>query len=174
MHIYIDESKSKAYIVAAVIIEPGRAAALRNLMKSFLMPRQGHIHFVNESNARRKQILTGLELFEVKVRIYRVAGLNPILARGLCFRALMDDLEALDATKLVFEREDSALRSDENLLRQGLLKRGIKERVEYSHVQKSEEPIVWAPDAIAWSFARGEDFKRRAMKVVEKVSEIEP
>ena len=86
----------------------------------------------------------------------------------------MDDLEALNVTKLIFELEESALRSDENLLRQGLLKRGIKKQVEYSHVEKHEEPIVWAADAIAWSFARGDDFKRRAMKVIEKVTEITP
>ena len=62
----------------------------------------------------------------------------------------------------------------ENLLRQGHLKRGIKKQVEYCHVDKSQEPIVWAADAIAWSFARGEDYRRRAMAVIEKVIDITP
>ena len=130
MHVFVDESKSKAYILAAVIVEPGKTASLRKTLKSFLKPRQGHVHFVNESHSRRKQILDGLEEFGVRVRIYRVTGLNPILARGFCLGALMDDLEALNVTKLIFELEESALRSDENLLRQGLLKRGIKKQVE--------------------------------------------
>lgn len=56
----------------------------------------------------------------------------------------------------------------ENLLRQGHLKRGIKKQVEYCHVDKSQEPIVWAADAIAWSYSRGGDFKRRAQLLVEK------
>ena len=174
MHFYVDESKSKAYILAAVIVDPGSAASLRKKMKAFLKPGQGHIHFVNESDTRRKQILKSLEELGVRARIYKISGLNPILARGLCLSALMDDLEPLQATKLVFELEESALRSDENLLRQGLLNRGIKKHVEYSHAEKSEEPIVWAADGIAWSFARGDDFKRRAMRVIEKVTEITP
>ena len=172
MHIYVDESKSKAYIFAAVIIEPGKVSTFRKSMRNFLMPRQGHIHFVNESHARRKKILTHLSDFGVRARIYRTTGLNPIIARGVCMSALMDDLVELSATKLVFELEESALKSDENLLRQGLLKRGIKKQVEFCHVLKSEEPIVWAADAIAWSFARGDDFRKRALKVIEKVIDI--
>ena len=171
MHIYVDESKSKAYIFAAVIIEPGRAAALRKLMRNFLMPGQGHIHFVNESDSRRRRILQSLEDIEVRVRIYRVTGLNPIVARTLCLGALMDDCLILGATALTLERDDSLFKSDEIVLRQGLYARGLKKNLEYLHVGKSDEPIVWIADAIAWSYARGGDFRRRAMKVIECVKD---
>ncbi len=172
MYVYVDESKSKAYIVAAVIVEPGRAAGLRSRMKKLLMPRQGHLHFVDERPSRRKQILSEMIDMTIRVRIYRAKEINHMMSRALCMAALLDDLEGLGATSLIFERDDSVVKSDEILLRQGLTRRGLKKTIEFRHVGKSEEPLVWIADAMAWSFARGEDYRRRAMFVIEEIIEV--
>lgn len=174
VQLYIDESKSKAYIVVAVLVAPGEAAGLRKRMQNLRKSGQGHIHFVKEGHPRRKQILTELENMRIQAVVYRVKGLNPIAARALCITAILDDLLRVRATNLIFELEESALKSDEVLLRQGLLRRGLKSRVEYTHLGKSEEPILWVADAIAWSYARGDDYKRRAMKLITQVVEVSP
>ena len=172
MHVYVDESKSKAYLLAAVIVAPGDAAVVRKFMQSHLMPRQGHIHFVNERDSRRRQILQSLEDSQARVRIYKATGLNPILARALCLGALMDDCLLLGVTDLTIERDDSLFKSDEIVLRQGLYARGLKKNLEFRHVGKSDEPIVWIADAVAWSYARGGDYRRRALKVIDRVIDV--
>ncbi len=158
--------------MAAVMVQPGNAAALRKLMVSLLMPRQGHIHFVNERASRRKQILDSLERIGARVRIYRCRGLNPILARALCLSALLDDCARINATSLILERDDSLFKTDEIFLRQGLYRRGLKATLEFRHVGKSEEPIVWIADAVAWSYARGDEYKRKALTLIESDTEV--
>lgn len=172
MQVYVDESKAKAYLLAAVMVPPGNLTKFRRIMKSFLMPGQGHIHFVNEKDSRRKQILSALNAAGVQARIYRVEGLNPIVARAVCLEALMDDLVELEVTSLTLELEESARNSDVVLLRQGLERRGLRAGVEYRHLGKSAEPILWIADALAWSYARGGDFRRRALLIVQIVKEI--
>lgn len=172
MQIYVDESKAKAYLIVAVIVSPGQAAGFRKRMIGLRMPRQGHIHFVNERDSRRKMILDELVDMAIRARVYSISGLNPIAARPQLLGALMDDLQALGATTLTLELEETALKSDELVLRNGLLKRSLKHQVEYAHRTKSEEPLLWIADAIAWSYARGGDYRRRAQPLIESVSEL--
>ncbi len=172
MQIYVDESKAKAYLLVAVIIAPGQAAGFRKRMVGLRMPKQGHIHFVNERDSRRKMILDELVDMGIQSKVYSISGLNPIAARPQLLGALMDDLAEIEASKLIFERDDSAQKADEFVLRNGLVKRNLKNSVEYSHLGKSEEPLLWIADAIAWSFARGGDFGRRVRPLIISVQEI--
>ena len=172
MHVFVDESKSKAYILAAVIVAPGNTAALRKSISKLLMPGQGYIHFVNESFPRRKAILSALEKLQLRVRIYVCHGSSQVTAREICFEALLNDFEELGVTSLIIERDDALLKSDELVVREGLYKRGLKPKVEFRHVGKSDEPIVWIADAMAWSFARGDDFRRRVLKIIDSVSHV--
>ena len=172
MQIYVDESKAKAYLIVAVIIAPGQAAGFRKRMIALRMPRQGHIHFVNERDSRRKMILSELVDMGVRARVYSISGLNPIAARPQLLGALMDDLHSIGATTVTFELEQTALKSDELVLRNGLLKRGLKSQVEYAHRTKSEEPLLWIADAIAWSYARGGDYRRRIESLIISVQEL--
>ena len=172
MQVFVDESKSNAYILAAVIVAPGNAASLRKSIAKLLMPGQGYIHFVNESSPRRKAILSAFEKLQPRVRIYVCQGASHITARAICFEALLNDFVELGVTTLIIERDDALLKSDELVVREGLYKRGLKPKVEFRHVGKSDEPIVWIADAMAWSFARGDDFRRRALKLIESVNHI--
>ena len=117
-------------------------------------------------------ILDELVDMGISARVYSISGLNPIAARPQLLGALMDDLENLNAVKIIFERDDSALKADEFILRSGLLKRSLKHKVEYLHVGKSEEPILWIADAIAWSFARGGDYRRRIQPLISSTTEL--
>ena len=172
MQVYIDESKSKAYVIVAVLIAPGKAAGIRKRMNLLRMPRQGHIHFVNEGPARRKQILTEIQDMGIRARVYKVSGLSSITARAVCLDALIEELNLVSATHLVIERDDSAVKTDVFILRRGLQRQGLSHRVEYKHLGKSEEPLLWVADAIAWSYARGGDFKRRAMALIDNVNDL--
>ena len=169
MQLYIDESKAKSYILVAVLVQPGLAAGFRKRMMRLRMPGQRYIHFINERDSRRKIILSELLDMNIRARVYRTAGLHPIAARAICLKVLLADLIQLNVTNLVFELEESSQKSDVILLRQILSNGDLRTKIEYSHVSKPEEPLVWIADAIAWSYARGGDFRRRALLLIDAV-----
>lgn len=168
MHVFVDESKSKGYLIIAVIIAPGLLRATRRKMQKLCMPGQSHIHFVNERDSRRKLILSEISRMEMRVRAYRATGCSQSTGRDACIDLLLDDIRSIKATSLVFEKDESSEKSDRALLQSGLLSRGLSKNIEYSFMPKSSEPIIWIADAIAWSYSRGGDFKRRAELLIEQ------
>jgi hypothetical protein len=172
VHVYVDESKAKGYLLAVVIIEPGLSNGIRKRMLKLRMPGQGHIHFVNERHSRRKSILKEILKFNLQILIYRTDKQSQVQARKLCFEALIDDLSALDASVLVIERDQSSQSSDTTLIKQGLVRRGLLRSVEFRFLGKSEEPILWIADAIAWSYSRGKNYRSLITEAVQKVVEV--
>lgn len=168
MHIFVDESKSKGYLIIAVIIAPGLLKSTRRKMLELRMPGQGHIHFVNERDSRRKLILSEISKIEMRVRAYKAIGYSQAAGRDACIELMLDDIRSTEATSIVFEKDESSEKSDRMLLHRGLLARGLSKNIEYRFMSKSAEPIIWIADAIAWSYSRGGDFKRRAQLLVEK------
>lgn len=168
MQVYLDESKSKDYLLIAVIVEPGLAKSIRRRMLKLRMPGQNHIHFVNERDSRRKFILSEIKRMEFRARAYSAAGYSQTRGRDECLNLLLDDVETFDASIITIEKDESAVNSDRLLFHRGLHSRGLARKVEYRFMSKSAEPIIWIADAIAWSYARGGDFKRRVEPLIEK------
>ena len=172
MHVYVDESKAKSYIVAAILISPGDLVRFRRVLRGLLKPGQSYIHFKSESAARRKLILGAFERLGVRAKIFRSSGLNQVAARAICMDALIEDSLVSNATRLVFELDESVWKSDVRVIRNSLETHDKFSSIEYSHLRKSEEPLLWIADAIAWSYARGGEFKRRALKLIISVRNL--
>lgn len=172
MQVYLDESKSKNYLLVAVIVEPGIAKSIRSRMLKLRMPGQKHLHFVSERDSRRKFILSEIRRMEFRARAYSAVGYSQTRGRDECLNLLLDDIETLEASIITFEKDESAENSDRLLLHRGLHSRGLARKVEYRFMPKSAEPIIWIADAIAWSYARGGDFKRRVDPLIEKEKSV--
>ncbi len=168
MQVYVDESKSNGYLLIAVIVEPGLAKSIRTRMLKLRMPGQSYIHFVSERHSRRKFILSEISRMELRARAYIVVGYSQTRGRDECLNLLLDDIQELEASIITFEKDESSENSDRQLLHLGLHSRGLARKVEYRFFSKSAEPIIWIADAIAWSYARGGDFRRRANLLIEK------
>jgi hypothetical protein len=56
-HVFVDEAKAGAFILCAAVIAPGSLPAARRTVADLIMPRQRRLHFVKESDSRRRKII---------------------------------------------------------------------------------------------------------------------
>ncbi|SEF14571.1 hypothetical protein [Jiangella alba] len=158
LHAYVDESKKCDYIVAAVVITGGDVAAARQLMRGLLVGKQQRIHFKAETRpARKEQILaTVLEVIG-SCRLYVCRSRHS--ARENCLNAMLPDLVDLGVDRLVLERDTSTEKLDRRVLYDASRKAGTE--MPYQHDMPHREPLLWAPDAIAWCWATGGSWRQR-------------
>jgi hypothetical protein len=160
VHIYVDESKSKGYLLIAVVVAPGLLKSIRRRMLGLCMPGQRSIHFVNERNSRRRLILSEIVRMELHAHAYIAIGFSQAGGRDACLKLLLDSVRALAGSTIVFEKDESSEKADRALMHSGLLERGLAKSIEYKFAARSEDPILWIADAIAWSYSRGGEFKK--------------
>lgn len=53
-----------------------------------------------------------------------------------------------------------------------VLARGGPAELAYEHLRPHEDPALWIPDAVAWCFGAGGDWRRRISALVEDVVPI--
>lgn len=89
-------------------------------------------------------------------------------ARGACLTALVEDLAGQDA-RLVIEQDDSLVHSDEAVLYH-LTRRSST--LHYDHQRAGSNSLLAIPDAKAWAWAKGGDWRRRADPLVSVVHQV--
>lgn len=172
-HIFVDEAKLRQYIVVAAFVEPRRLAPMRQAMRMLLLPGQRRLHFTKERDDRRRAILSTMCELDVEARVYVApAGLSEVSARPLCLEALIQEAFEVGAKRLVLERDDSAVLRDNRLLSARISKADHEEGLSYEHMRAHEENLLWIPDAIAWSFAKGGDWTRRIRPMLHGVRRL--
>lgn len=171
---YVDESKVRGYTIVAAAVHSQHAASLRRALVDLRMKGQRRIHFVDESPPRRRVLLSAMTQLGCSTRIYRVQDTAELRARELCLSAVVNDMAALDARRLVLERDDSIVNRDRRLIRASLIERGLHERVTYAHEAATSEPLLWIADAIAWSYSRGGEWRQRAAPMVISFVDLTP
>jgi hypothetical protein len=60
MHVFVDETKDGAYLVASAVVMPADLTAARRTIAGLLKPGQRRVHFTKESPARRRQIIDAM------------------------------------------------------------------------------------------------------------------
>ena len=96
VHVFVDESQRVRYLICAAVISPGDLHPARRELRSMLLSRQGRLHFVNESQQRRRFLLDAMRELPVRTRLYTSAEKEPI-ARQRAMEALLVDLLDLGA-----------------------------------------------------------------------------
>lgn len=169
MHAFVDESLRSSYLLAAAILEPAELAAARTLLRALRQGAQSRIHFQTESDVRRRKIIAELVAVGLRTRIY-VGGGRDEAVRQTCLQRMVGDLLSAGAKRLVLEtrgrREDLA---DRHTIRTVLGPRPSAAGLEYEHLRAREEPLLWVPDAVAWCYGAGGDWRRRVSPLVDAV-----
>jgi hypothetical protein len=171
MHVYVDESARHSYLLGAAVVF-GSLLQRRRSLRALCRPGQRRIHFSQESDQRRKAILSAIETLDVGVRIYRCDSTSRD-PRTACLRGLLGDLIPAGARRLVIESRDGQDHGDDEIIRAALREHGTG-RLVFGHATPYEEPLLWVPDAVAWAVGRGGDWRRRCAAVLEKVVDVEP
>jgi hypothetical protein len=171
MHVYVDESERRDYLLCAVLVS-GSVAPIRSGLRSLCRPGQRRVHFAKEQDARRRVLLSAIVQMEISARVYSAPG-SVRDSRATCLSALVADIVPLGARRLVIEGRESMNHLDVLILDAALRKHGVG-GLEYQHLRPHEEPVLWAADAIAWAVGAGEEWLRRVRPVLEKVVFLRP
>jgi hypothetical protein len=170
--LFLDESKARSYVVAAAVVPRRDVVDLRKAIAALRMKGQRRIHFAHESDSRRRMILSSLAELGVTSRVYVVVGESDPAARERCLAEVTAEAMQLGASRLVLEQDDSYVEFDRRVIRRQLASSAGLDRLGYMHERATAEPLLWAPDAIAWAWSRGGDWRRRVGPLVEKVREL--
>lgn len=70
----------------------------------------------------------------------------------------------------MLERDESIEQADRRILFREVRKLGLADALTYAFEAPHLEPLLWTADAIAWSYAKGGDWRRRAESMIAGVT----
>lgn len=174
-HVFVDESKEHDYLLVAAVIPSSELDATRTLMRSLVMHGQHRVHMRKESVSRKRSIASAVCATGVRATIYNAgtAYRSELGARDACLRALVADAEAAGAAMLVLEQDESLRRRDNQRLIEITRELGRRDTLHYQHRRAATEQLLAIPDAVAWCWAKGGDWRRRIDPVVTAVRDLD-
>lgn len=158
--VFVDESKANSYILAATATSNRTRRDSEKALRSLLKPGQRRIHFKSESNDRRRLILANMCDLELSSYVWMVSGVADKTGRPLCMEALARAVMKSQVRSIVIERDESLVSADRRVIAQ-VMREHQHADVTYSHVEPQSSPLLWVSDAVAWSVAKGGDWRRR-------------
>lgn len=158
--VYVDETKAKRYVMAAVSLHSQNAPPVRAGLRSLILPGQTNLHMRSESDRRRRQILKVfmplLEHYEVDVSLYD-AGVrdSEVERRKRCLRAIVHAAGVHPRVSLILERDETLVQFDRQVLIDVLRETDLSTHVSYEHMNRRHDYLLAMPDVIAWCWNRG-------------------
>ncbi len=158
-------------MAAAALPSRGLTNARKEL-RAQLLKKQPRIHFKDERDSRRRQILDVICQQGWRVGLFTASPKRESIARGVCLDAIIQYVAAIGGMRLVIEVDDSVLQADKRMLFSAVERVQLAEGFTYSHMRARNEELLWVPDAIAWCFARGGEWRKRIEPVLDGFIEL--
>jgi hypothetical protein len=172
-HIFIDESKSRGYLVAAAAVAANALTGARRELRGLVMGGQRRLHFNRESDGRRKLILDLVSDLAPTVVLYdSSAHVSPKFQREACLKAVVGDMAIVNSRMLVLETDDSLVEFDRKVLYRAVRELGCAETLKYQHLRAREEMLLAIPDAIAWCWQRQGAWQSRVKHLITEVRKV--
>lgn len=173
-HVFVDESKERGYLLVAALVARDELTATRTLVRGLVMKGQRRLHMTKESDPRRRKITAALHGSGVHATIYDAGRRyrSELDARAACLTALVTDAASTGTSLLVLEQDESLLRWDRQQLIETTRAAGCRDNLRYEHRRPGSEQLLAIPDAIAWCWAKGGDWRRRVAPIVTTVRHV--
>jgi hypothetical protein len=97
--VFVDESKARGYYIAAAAVQPSGARDAEKGIRALRKPGQWRIHFKNESDPRRRELLAGFSRLELRVTVYVAKGVGDESPRGVRRLETLGRLESCLGTR---------------------------------------------------------------------------
>lgn len=177
MHVYVDETKAKGYLVAAATGPQAQVAVFRKELSGLILPKQRGLHMNAEKDPRRREIADTIvrvgDLLGVQAVIYDAGRAGTERERrARCLRALVDDSIRRPQTRIVFDLDDTLRSWDRQQMIDLTRAADAKDRITYEHQTRHQELLLAIPDAIAWCWARGGEWRNRIRPIVADVRTV--
>lgn len=172
-HIFVDETKHGGYLLVATVHVSADLDDLRRLMRGLVLKGQRRVHMKKESDPRKRAIAAALCGAGVTSTVYDAGKRyrNELNARDACLTALVGDVAELADVRLVIEQDDSLLEWDRRRL-YALVRESGHPLLHYEHRPAGNEQLLSIPDAIAWCWAKGGNWRKRIQPVVTTVRHV--
>jgi hypothetical protein len=174
VRVFVDESKAGDYLLGAAGVDVARVRGLRQGVAALVPRRQTRIHMKQESDRRRRLILGALTDLGVTTTLYRAADVRSrthIERRRACLARLVADVHHR-CDQLVLECDETQDARDRRDLLEMVRAHGCRDTLRYEHLRASQEPLLALPDVVAWSWARGGEWRRRAAPLITGVVDV--
>lgn len=169
---YIDESKARGFLMVAVPIRQAEEKRLQKELTSFRKKGQSKVHFVKESNSRRREFLSYLNQQSIEAQIYSVAQKRYTNHRERCLEAIARTAVNSAVSRIIIDQDDSVTQLDRRVLFRVFDETNTKDSISYRHTRSKSEPLLWIPDAVAWSYSRGGEWRSRISNLIGQESEL--
>lgn len=165
----------RGYLLVGAVVMPEDVAATRRGVKDLIEPGQRRLHMVKESDSRRRLILQRMADLRCRATVHEAGAdhKSNITRRRACLERLVHDVVDTGAgTRLCLETAEGVDRRDQQQLLELVRRLGCRDTLVYEHAHASTEPLLAVPDAIAWAWARGGEWRRRADPLVSSVISV--
>ncbi|OBB32209.1 hypothetical protein A5763_11220 [Mycolicibacterium fortuitum] len=172
-HIYVDETKQRDYLLVASVHAPADLTALRQVVRGLLLPGQRYLHMKNEKDGRKRTIAQAFVGAGVQATVYRAGAeyRNERERRSACLRALIDDHASLNA-HIVLDEDETMVRFDNQKLVEYTRAAGCRDILRYEHKRSHTEALLAIPDAIAWCWAKGGEWRKLIQPAITAARDV--
>jgi hypothetical protein len=170
-HVYVDETKRHGYLLVASVVMPTDHTSIRRALQDLVLPGQRRLHMKAERDPRRRAIAATIVASGVQATIYDASrGYKTERdARAACLEAVVADAAVEGHTLLIIEQDDTLVSWDNQKLIEYTRAARCRDSLRYEHRRAASEQLLAIPDAIAWCWANGGDWRRRIEAAVERV-----
>jgi hypothetical protein len=156
--VFIDECKSKKFTLIAVFVDFHSIPEIRKALMSHRLKGQSRIHFVDESNSRRKTILAALRKHEFHTKFFVADHEQESHARKRCLEGLVASLHVGMSYQIWLELDENHYALDRQTISAATAALQIEDCVEFRHENSRNQALLWIPDALGWVRNRGGDW----------------
>jgi hypothetical protein len=169
--VYVDETKARDYLLVAVAMEGKDLKEARSVIRSLTMPGQARLHMHREKDSRRRKILAAICRLPIEATVFRAdrSWRKEAERRKACLEVLVANAIQDARTSICIEHDDSMIQVDRRVLIAVTKAHRADDSLRYRHDRAASEPLLALPDAIAWAWARGGEWRPRCEDVVMKV-----
>lgn len=176
-HVFVDETKARDYLLVAVALGSADLRTARAEIRSLTMPGQARLHMHRESDSRRRKILAAISRLPVEATIFRAVDADrprrkEAERRRACLQELVTGAIRDARTTICLEHDDSMIQVDRRVLIAVTKAHRSEDALLYRHDRAASEPLLALPDAIAWAWARGGEWRPRCEEMVTKVVDV--
>ncbi|MBP2339480.1 hypothetical protein JOF41_005658 [Saccharothrix coeruleofusca] len=142
----------------------------RCAMRRLTKPGQRRVHFNDEGDRRRREVLSRIEDFGLRGLIWHCRESNDVRARQVCLTDVVPHLVDPGVSRLVLESCQHQDAEDRRVLAGAVRKAGGG--LSYAHFKPAEDPVLWISDALAWCYGAGGDWRRRVSGLLDGVIDL--
>lgn len=154
---FADESSAvrsvdrQEYLIGAALIAADHCGRIREQLRPLLLPGQVKLHWTDESEARRRDIVravAALEPMSVVITHLSARQAKTERFRRKCLEDLYHEMVSMEIFDLTLETRSRAQDSKDRAHIVALQSQGLDKRLRLGHSRGGDEPLLWIADIV--------------------------